>query len=76
MEFDIWNNAERKVMCIRNDEVGMMVASYNHHLLEVGKEYTVENVEVHSWHTLVYLKEFTQKPFNSVVFEEIEQKGE
>lgn len=71
MEFDIWNNSERKVLCVKNDEDGMMVSNYNHHLLEVGKEYTVESVEVHSWHTLVYLKEFSGKSFNSVAFEEI-----
>jgi len=36
--------------------------------LEVGKEYEVDNIEVHSWHTKVYLKGFS-KPFNSVHFE-------
>lgn len=72
MEFDIWNNKERKVLCVSNREDGMMIGSHNHYLLEVGETYTVENVEVHSWHTLVYLKEFPGKEFNSVVFEEIE----
>ena len=72
MEFDIWNSSERKVLCTRNDYDGMMVSSYNHHLLEVGKIYTVEDVEVHSRHTLVYLKEFPGVSFNSVVFEEIQ----
>lgn len=75
MEFDIWNNKERKVLCVRNDYDGMMVGSHNHHLLEIGKEYTVENVEVHSWHTIVYLKEFPNKKFNSVVFEEIAEQA-
>ena len=72
MKFDIWNNAVRKVLCVRNDEDGMMIGSENHHLLEVGKTYTVEDVEVYSWYTLVYLKEFPDKGFNSVIFEEIE----
>lgn len=76
MEFDIWNNKERKILCVRNDEDGMMIGSHNHHLLEIGKEYTVVNTEVHPWYTLVYLKEFSDKGFNSVVFEEIQPKGE
>ena len=76
MEFDIRNNNERKVLCIDNYEHGMMASSYNHHLLEVGKEYTVVDVEVHPWHTLVFLKEFPGKSFNSVVFEEILPNGE
>lgn len=44
----------------------------NHHLLEVGKEYTLEDIVVHSWHTIVYIKEFPDVEFNSVAFEEIE----
>lgn len=74
MEFNIWDNSERKVLCTRNDEDGMMVSSENNHLLEVGKEYNVVGVEVLPWHTLVYLKEFPGKTFNSVVFEEIRKE--
>ena len=73
MQFDIFDNREREVLCVRNDSDAMMVSSENHYLLEVGKEYTVSNVEVHLWYTLVSLKEFPDKTFNSVVFEE---KGE
>ena len=76
MEFDIRNNKERKVLCIRNDKDGMMIGSHNHHLLEIGKEYTVVNTEVHPWYTLIYLKEFPNKGFNSVVFGEVQPKGE
>ena len=72
MEFDIWNSSERKVVCVRNEAEGMIAHSHNHHLLEVGKEYTVADVEVHSWHTVVYLKEFPGKGFNSVAFNEID----
>lgn len=43
----------------------------NHHLLEVGKEYTLEDIIVHSWHTIVYIEEFPDMEFNSVAFEEI-----
>ena len=72
MGFNVWNDEERKILCIRNDENGLIVASENHHLLKVGKEYTISDVEVHSWYTLVSLKEFPNKQFNSVIFEEIE----
>lgn len=74
LEFDIYDSSERRVMCIRNDEDGMMISSENHHLLEIGKEYTVVDVEVHSWYTLVWLAEFPEKTFNSVVFSEIPRK--
>ena len=44
----------------------------NHHLLEIGKEYTLEDIIVHSWHTIVYIEEFPDMKFNSVAFEEID----
>ena len=71
MEFDIWNNESRKVVCTRNGDDDSLVANTYNHLLEVGKTYTVEDVEIHSWHTIVYLKEFPGKTFNSVLFNEI-----
>ena len=43
--------------------------------LEVGKVYEVEDIEVHTWHTKIYLKGFP-KPFNSVHFENIESEEE
>jgi len=36
--------------------------------LEVGFVYTVSEVETHTWHTKIYLKEFPGKKFNSVCF--------
>lgn len=72
MEFNIWNDKERKVRCVNNEDEGIMVCGYNNHLLEVGKLYTVVDVEVHSWHTLVGLEEFPDEYFNSVLFEEID----
>ena len=38
--------------------------------LEVGGEYIVDVVDIHTWHTDVYLKEFTGMVFNSVMFDE------
>lgn len=36
--------------------------------LKVGRTYTVDHTEVHSWHTKVYLQEFPTKKFNSAHF--------
>lgn len=36
--------------------------------LEIGKRYEVAEIEVHSSHTKVHLKDFPGKTFNSVVF--------
>lgn len=40
--------------------------------LAVDGIYTVDTVEIHSWHTKVYLIEFPDKAFNSVHFENVE----
>lgn len=72
MLLDINNSNKRKVLCISNRKDNMMMYCDNHHLLEVGKEYTVEDVDVHDWYTLVYLEEFPNVEFNSVIFEEME----
>lgn len=51
-------------------------AGYDHHIktaaehLEVGKTYTVDRTEIHSWHTDVYLEEVPDVRFNSVMFVE------
>jgi hypothetical protein len=38
-------------------------------ILEIGKEYTVTDTEVHSWHTKITLDGFPDKQFNSVCFD-------
>ena len=68
---DIWNNDVREVVCVCNDNGSTMPNRDNAQLLTVGKKYTVIDVEVHSWHTLVTLKEFPNEQFNSVLFEEV-----
>lgn len=69
---DIFNNAKRQVVCVDND-VGSTFPGFEHErLLTVGEKYTVIDVEVHSWHTLITLNEFPDKQFNSVLFEEID----
>lgn len=72
MELDIFDNTPRKIMCIRNDEDRMIVGSNNHHLLEIGEIYHLNNTEVNSWYTLIYLEEFPDKEFNSVAFNEVD----
>ena len=42
-----------------------------HSFLTIGGIYTMLKEEVHSWHTKIILKEFPDKKFNSVCFEEI-----
>lgn len=72
MEFDIYDSEERKVVCVSNKDHNFYDCDENAPLLKVGEQYTVSEVEVHSWHTVVYLKEFPGVEFNSVCFEEIE----
>lgn len=71
---DIFNSEEREIRCVRNDN-NTTDSRYNH-LLEVGKIYHVECVDVHSWHTDVYLREFPNMNFNSVLFAEIDEEVE
>ena len=67
---DIFNNNERKIRCVNKYDTSPYRCDYN--LLEVGKEYTVTKIHVYSWFTMIELKEFPNKEFNSVLFEEIE----
>lgn len=59
-----------RVRCISVDEVQSRWGNCDnaHEHLTVGNEYTVEKVDVHSWHTKVFLKEIPGKAFNSVQF--------
>ena len=41
---DIYNTKPRKIKCVRNDDNVWGGGGENHHLLEVGKEYTVEKI--------------------------------
>ena len=75
MDFDIFNANPRKVLCVRNDN-NVWGSPKNGHLLEIGKMYTGGDVDVSGWHTDVYLLEFPNIAFSSVLFEEIEQESE
>lgn len=72
---DIFNSSVRKVVCIRNNDSNFFHLNGDSSLLVVGNEYTVVDVDVHSWHTRVELKEFPFKWFNSVLFEEVNKEG-
>jgi hypothetical protein len=41
--------------------------------LTLGQVYTVDHIEIHSWHTKVFLTEFPDKKFNSVHFDQVEE---
>ena len=70
---DIFNNDKRKIICINNDDSNAWGFKGHGHLLTVGKEYTLIDVEVHGWHTRVTLEEFPGIQFNSILFDEIEE---
>lgn len=71
MEFNIFNDEMRKVICVRNDS-NLMGGGTFAHLLTIGETYTIDYVDVGDWSTMVGLKEFPGKEFNSVLFEEID----
>ena len=73
IRFDISNSSERIVKCVEKYDTPPYSCDYE--LLEIGKLYTVTNVDVHSWHTMITLKEFPGKEFNSVLFAESEDEG-
>ena len=66
---DIFNPKERKVVCTKKYDTSPYSCPYE--LLEIGKEYTVTNVDVYGWYTYLTLKEFPDKRFNSVLFDEV-----
>lgn len=68
---DIFNDKERPIVCVCND-IESTFPGYEHEkLLAVGQTYTLVDVEVHSWHTLVTLREFPGVQFNSCLFDEV-----
>lgn len=71
MDFDIFNSSERIIKCVRKYDTSPYPCDYE--LLEIGKKYTVTDVDVHGWYTMITLKEFPCKRFNSVLFEESEE---
>lgn len=66
---DIFNSKERKIVCTKKYDTSPYSCPYE--LLEIGKEYTVTNVDVRGWVTYLTLKEFPDKWFNSVLFDEV-----
>ena len=73
MRFDISNSSERIVKCVEKYDTSPYSCDYE--LLEIGKKYTVTNVDVFAYHTMITLKEFPGKEFNSVLFAESEDEG-
>jgi hypothetical protein len=71
VDIDRLNN-RTKVRFICKDPETWGVDKDNAKYLELNKIYTVDYIEIHSWHTKVFLKEFPGIEFNSVWFEEVE----
>lgn len=69
MELNIWNNEPRFIRCI--NKYSTPTDTRNWERLEVGKTYYLTDLDVGSWYTDIYLKEFEGLSFNSVLFEEI-----
>lgn len=67
---NIFNSHPRKVVCITNSHNSWATTGAND-LLEVGSEYTLAQVDVYGWYTLIELDEFPGVYFNSVLFAEI-----
>ena len=44
-------------------------------ILEIGEVYEVIDVDVHTYHTKIYLKNFPNLAFNSVHFNEVIENG-
>ena len=71
MEFNIRDNRVREVVCVSNKDNEFRAVDENSPLLEVGKTYTVIQVDMYDWYTDVILKEFPNVRFNSVCFNEV-----
>lgn len=65
---NIFDSKERKVVCTKKYDTSPYSCPYE--LLEIGKEYTMTDIDVGGWVSYVTLKEFPNKSFNSVLFEE------
>ena len=71
MELNINNTQPRIIVCHKNpadvDENPMGWFTHAKKLTK-GKKYHMVRMDVHNWHTEVYLDEFPNIPFNSVLF--------
>lgn len=69
---DIFNNTKRKIICINNSH-NTWGSDNVSHLLTIGKEYNLVNIDVAAWYSLVTLGEFPNVRFNSVLFKEADE---
>lgn len=68
MELNLTNTAAREIFCNRVETDQKNFPNCN--LLRYGKTYHLTALKVYNWHSVVYLKEFPGKEFNSVQFAE------
>jgi len=60
-----------KLKFIEEKPISWAIPAENAKVLTLVEVYDVERIEVYSWHTKVFLKEFPGVEFNSVWFEEV-----
>ena len=60
-----------KLKFIAEKPISWAISAENAKVLTLVEVYDVERIEVYSWHTKVFLKEFPGVEFNSVWFEEV-----
>ena len=69
---DIYSKKGTKVICVNKSmDAAKWGANDSPECLLIGGVYSVDHTEVHSYHTKVYLKEFSGKKFSSIHFENI-----
>jgi hypothetical protein len=68
--FDIFNSNSREVICVDNKDHSWSFNDNASKFLIVGNIYNVTDVDVHSFHTRVKVREYPNQWFNSVAFEE------
>lgn len=66
---NIYAKQGNKVRCVKR-ECGFNDCNPNNNPLVVGEVYTVNYTNVGGWNTSVYLEEFPNMSFNSILFED------
>ena len=61
----------KQVVCINNKPLGILAHDEDNSVLTIGKTYTIEKEDRHSWFSVFRLKEIPGKTFNSVLFTEL-----
>jgi len=69
---DIFNSEPRKIRCVDVYDCAMCGnGTGDRDKLEIGKEYTLADINIGNWATMIWLEEL-EGSFNSVWFDEVE----